>query len=254
MPIGRVHYLPDTVRSESLAGGTAVAIDLLRATTTICHALSAGAAEVRTCEEVAGARHLVDQLGRENCLLGGERGGVRIGGFDLGNSPTEYARERVADKSILFTTTNGTRAISRCLAADRVFIASLVNLSAVCAAIAAQRTDVDIVCAGTNGELTREDILTAGAIVATLSATHPNEWAWNDEALIARDAWHGVTATEQPRQSVLAALRDSVGGRNLVELGFDADIETAAAVDSVPIVPVVAKDNRGPRIVALRET
>jgi 2-phosphosulfolactate phosphatase len=250
MALARVHYLPETVLRDSLAGGTAVVIDLLRATTTLCHALAAGAAEVRICMEVEETRQLAAQLGRDRCLLGGERGGVKIDGFDFGNSPSEYLPERVAGKTLIFTTTNGTRAISSCLGADRVLLASLVNLSAVSAAIAERSGTVDIVCAGTNGQLTREDILAAGAIVATLSSMQGGTWTWNDEALVARDAWHGVAATEQPRDSLLAALRDSIGGRNLVELGYDADIDSAAAVDSVPVVPVVTTDERGPRIVA----
>jgi 2-phosphosulfolactate phosphatase len=255
MPIGRVHYLPAIVESDLLLGSTAVVIDLLRATTTICHALAAGAKEVYAFQETDDARQLAERLGREHCLLGGERGGIKIDGFDLGNSPAEYTRERIAGKTLVFTTTNGTRAIASCLAADRAFLASLVNLSAVSAAIAEQETAVNIVCAGTNGELTREDILAAGAIVASLSAMRETNLTWNDDALIARDAWHGVTATEQPRQSLVAALRDSIGGRNLVELGFDADIAMAAAVDNVPVVPVVVNgdDNskNGAKFVAM---
>jgi 2-phosphosulfolactate phosphatase len=176
---------------------------------------------------------------------------VRIEGFDCGNSPAEYTSERVAGKTLVFTTTNGTRAVARCSAAERVLIASLVNLSAVCGAIADRPGPVDIVCAGTDGCITREDIVTAGAIVDSLcDPSSAVAWRWSDEALVARDAWRGIVATEQPRQSLLAALRDSAGGRNLVALGFDADIVAAAEVDCLTVAPVVAPTGANLRIVS----
>ena len=250
MLLGRVHFLPDTVQAARLRGGVAVVIDLLRATTTVCHALAAGAAEVRPCLEIDEARFLAARLGRERCILGGERSGVRIEGFDCGNSPSEYTRERVAGKTLVFTTTNGTRAIGRVLAADRILLGSLANLSAVCGQIARQLATLDIVCAGTDGGVTREDVLVAGAIVDRLTAANDEAaWQWNDEALIARDAWRAMASGNNFSQTLLAALRDSRGGRNLVELGYDADIVTAAEVDSLSVVPEVLRGDDGMQIV-----
>lgn len=250
MLLGRVHFLPETIEPVRLPGGIAVVIDLLRATTTICHALAAGATDVRTCLEIEEARLLAAKLGRDRCLLGGERAGVRIEGFDCGNSPTEYSRERVAGKTLVFTTTNGTRAIGRVLEADRILLASLANLSAVAGAIAARPATLDIVCAGTDGGITREDVLVAGAIVDRLTATRDKAaWQWNDEALIARDTWRAIASCTDSSQTLLAALRDSRGGRNLVELGYDADIVMAAEVDSLRVVPEVLRADDGLRIV-----
>src|SRR5437773_10831626 len=90
-----VYLVPDLVESAALAGKTAVVIDVLRATTTIVHALAAGAKEVVPCLEVEDARRIAKEVG-ESAVLGGERGGLPIPGFDLGNSPAEYTRERVA--------------------------------------------------------------------------------------------------------------------------------------------------------------
>jgi 2-phosphosulfolactate phosphatase len=250
MLLGRVHLLPETVEPVRLPGGIAVVIDLLRATTTVCHALAAGAAEVRPCLEIDEARLLAANLGRERCLLGGERRGVRIEGFDCGNSPSEYTRERVAGKTLVFTTTNGTRAIGYVLEAEQVLLASLANLSAVCREIAKRPGSLDIVCAGTDAGVTREDVLVAGAIVDRLTAADVRAaWQWNDEALVARDAWRAIARDNDFSQALLAALRDSRGGRNLVELGYDADIVTAAEVDSLGVVPEVLRDEGGLRIV-----
>ncbi len=165
----RTHFLPQLVAPAELAGGASIVIDVLRATTTITAALAAGAREVIPCLEVDDARGVASRVCRPARLcLGGERGGVKIDGFDLGNSPCEYTAARVAGKSVVFTTTNGTRAMLHAAAADEIWLAALVNLQAVVAGCA-QRPRVDILCAGTGGKITREDVLAAGAIAAALT-------------------------------------------------------------------------------------
>src|SRR5262245_39532454 len=116
-----VFLLPALVEPAALAGKTAVVIDVLRATTTIVQALATGAKEIVPLQEVDEARRLAEKLG-EGAILGGERGGVLIPGFDLGNSPAEYTAAKVAGKTVVFTTTNGTRALQRCKMAERVLI------------------------------------------------------------------------------------------------------------------------------------
>ena len=97
-------------------------------------------------------------------MLGGERRGKRIEGFDLGNSPAEYTPEAVGGRRVFITTTNGTRALHHARLARRVVVGAFVNLSAVVASVR-DEPRVDILCAGTDGSETREDILAAGAIV-----------------------------------------------------------------------------------------
>src|SRR5262245_9532828 len=227
-----VYLLPDLVEPAALAGKTAVVIDVLRATTTIVHALAAGAREVVPCLEVDEARQIAARIGG-GTVLGGERGGVAIAGFDLGNSPAEYSRERVGGKTVVFTTTNGTRAMQRCKLAGRMLMGAFVNFSAVCRELAGNDRIV-LVCAGTDGHVTREDTLLAGAIVDDLARS--KKLQLNDQALLAADAWQTAVRLMTDRPLGLM-LRESRGGRNLIDTGQENDIDLAAQMDRFDVVP-----------------
>jgi 2-phosphosulfolactate phosphatase len=235
MPIERqidVYLLPALVEPTDLAGKTAVVIDVLRATTTIVHALAAGATEVAPCQEVNEALRLKTQLG-DQAVLGGEREGLPIAGFDCGNSPAEYTPSRVRGKTLVFTTTNGTRALDRCRHARRVLIGAFVNFSALCRELASE-SEIALVCAGTDGHVTREDTLLAGAIVEDLFKSGQTEL--NDQAEIAADAWQTAVRLLTDRPLGLT-LRASRGGRNLIETGQENDIDLAAQLDKFDFVP-----------------
>jgi 2-phosphosulfolactate phosphatase len=227
-----VHYLPEHAAPQELTGGIVVVTDVLRATTTICHALAAGARQVVPCLEVDEARRRAADLAAESVLLGGERQGLRIDGFHLGNSPSEYTAQRVAGRTIVFTTTNGTKALLRCTAARRVWLGAFVNVSAVAQRLLAQRqvAPLHVVCAGTRGAITAEDVLFAGALAEQL---HTAGCALADSALVARLAWQRAGSSGP----LPAVLRNTQGGRNLQAEGFDADIDTAAQVDALSVVP-----------------
>lgn len=236
------HFLPDLVRPEELAGGTVVVIDVLRASTVITCALAAGAQAVVPTLEVEEARRIAVGIPKGNALLGGEREGLKISGFDLGNSPNEYRPDTVGGRVIVFTTTNGTRAMNRCHNAGRVFVGCFVNLSAVCNAVMSaesSKKSINLLCAGTRGQITREDVLFAGAAVDRLIAAGAvDEMAQNDQARIARASWREILDNQSAMASaVLAAeLRNTQGGRNLKAVGLEADIDDAARIDSRRIV------------------
>src|SRR5579872_6883168 len=149
-----VHLLPSLFEPCDLRGGIAVVIDVLRATSTIVHALAAGATCVVPCGEIEEARRLAAQATPGEVLLAGERDGLRISGFDLGNSPSEYTPARVRGKTIAFTTTNGTRALIRAQEARRLFTGSFSKLTSVVKLAAAETGPVHLVCAGTQGKVT----------------------------------------------------------------------------------------------------
>lgn len=230
-PTIQVHLLPELASEEALAGSTCVVIDVLRATTTIVHMLASGADHVVPCIAIEDAKEKASAI--DGALLGGERGGVRIDGFDLGNSPSEYSPEVVQGHTVIFTTTNGTKAMQRCQRAQRILIGAFVNLSAVCRELADAR-DVHLICAGTAGEVTREDVLLAGAIVDLMTTTGP--WDLNDAAQIAVDAWR--TAEENlVAVPLVERLQKSRGGRNVLAIGLENDIQIAATLDKFDLVP-----------------
>ncbi|MBI1247117.1 2-phosphosulfolactate phosphatase [bacterium] len=219
--------------NADISGTTAAVIDVLRATTTIVHAIAHGADFVTPLLTIEEAKEEASK--NKSALLGGERGGERIEGFDLGNSPAEYTPEVVGGRQILFTTTNGTRAMQACRQASEIFIAAFVNLTSLCNDLA-DHTHISVVCAGTDGEITREDVLLAGAIVDQLTLEKDNSVGLNDQAQIAADAWQdakiGLTRT-----TLTERLKQSRGGRNVLRIGLETDIEIAATLNKFEVVP-----------------
>ena len=222
------------------AGGIAVVIDVLRASTTMITAIARGAARVVPVADVAQARRVAEDLGRD-ALLGGERGGVKIDGFDLGNSPLEYTAARVAGRTVVITTTNGTAALAACRDARAILIGAIVNRAAVAAAIRRLARDGDhvhLVCAGTDGAVSAEDVLAAGAILDAATGAGTDD-VLDDAALAARGFFRRVAARDDLPLALVDEFRRSPGGANLVALGMQADLPAAAAIDSLPLVPTL---------------
>ncbi len=228
----RIYSLPAQIQPGDLAGGVAVVLDVLRASTTIIVALANGATRVIPCADIETARHLAAEDKSGNSLTGGERRGVKIEGFDLDNSPLSYTRDRVAGKTIAFTTTNGTAALLKTEGAARVVIGALVNRQAVVDVLLGDGRPVHLICAGTDGRLTSEDLLGAAAIAAGLARSGRVEMADSATRKAAEHWSEGI-----PARQLIQSLRNSSGGQNLVELGFDQDIVRAAEVDSIALVP-----------------
>jgi 2-phosphosulfolactate phosphatase len=230
----QVHLLPTLAPPGRLKGSVAVVIDVLRATTTIIHALAAGCSTVRPCAEIDEARELAGAMRAGRVLLAGERGGTPIPGFDLGNSPREFTAKLCRKTTLVMTTTNGTRALLRAAEADRALVAGFVNFSAVCEQLRQDVRPVHIVCAGTDGEVTLEDTLLAGAFVDYLCDA--TEVQLNDAARLAWDCY------ETHGRVLIGALEISQGGANLLKLGYDEDIRAAAQIDQFTLVPELRRD------------
>jgi len=239
MPI-HAHLLPRLTAPEELAGGTVVVIDVLRATSVIVTALANGAAAVIPCLEVDEARQIAAKLPPGTALLGGERGGLLIDGFDLANSPHEYGADRVRGRTIVFTTTNGTRAIQQCRLARRILFGSFLNLTSLCDVLQQEQGPVHLLCAGTQDQITREDALLAGAIAARL-AGQGRGGEPNDEASLLAAAWRDFERSCPGGRAEASALgktlRQSRGGRNAISTGNEADIDAVAHLDACPVVP-----------------
>jgi len=229
-----VYLLPELAPPEQLRQSVAVVVDVLRATTSIVHALAAGCTAVLPCAEVDEARTLSGSLPAGRVLLAGERGGLPVPGFDLGNSPRRFTPRACRGLAVVLTTTNGTRALVRCASAARTLVAAFVNYSAVCEQLRHEVRPVCIICAGTEGDVTLEDTLLAGALVDFLHDL--GGVRLNDGARLAWDCFdtHGCCLE--------GAMELSQGGRNLKGLGFEEDIQAAAKVDEFALVPELRSD------------
>ncbi len=212
-------------------------LDILRASSTITTALHSGASAVIPCQEIEEAQEIAGNLSETSdsgVLLGGERMGIMIDGFDLDNSPARYSADMVTGKQIVFTTSNGTRALKRAVQADRILIGSFLNLAAVVKELSQSSGVVYLVCAGTDGAVTGEDCLCAGAIAAGLQEITSEKLTLDDASRMVVDYYR--TQISGPR-GLLTAMRASQGGRNLIQRGFEEDIRLCSECDRYSVLP-----------------
>jgi 2-phosphosulfolactate phosphatase len=212
--------------AEAVSSPLAVAIDVLRATSTITQALASGYRSVLCCTEVEEARELAGA--QASAMLGGERRCLRIPGFDFGNSPSEYAGEPAAE-TVVLSTTNGTKLlVAAAERSERVLVASMLNLGAVVEAVRADPADeVAILCAGVRGELCLDDAYVAGRIAEQLDG------AETDSAVAAIRL---ARSFANPYQGLAA----SQSARNLLAANLPQDIEWCARESVVGVVPRLA--------------
>lgn len=156
-------------QEEELRDKTAVVVDVLRASSTMITALHNRAKGIIPVADMGDASKISQNLDSPHYLLCGEKDGVKIEGYDLGNSPLDYTEEQVEDKTIILNTTNGTKAIKRAGLANEVIIGSFLNLETLITALKKVETDIVLVCAGWKGRLALEDLLCAGNIIYELT-------------------------------------------------------------------------------------
>jgi 2-phosphosulfolactate phosphatase len=202
---------------HDLSGTVCVVFDILRATSSIMTALANGARAVIPVLEISEALLFVEQ--RPQILLAGERHGLRIGkdlaagvDFDLGNSPREFTTDKVQGKTIVMTTTNGTRALRACSGASAVLVGSFLNLNSLAAFLRARRPEhLLLVCSGTYEEAAYEDTLAAGGLCDLLWSDGVNGQV-SDSAQIAREIFRAA------RGDLLGAMRHSKNARRLAAI------------------------------------
>jgi 2-phosphosulfolactate phosphatase len=225
-------FTPSEIDESEVKGKIVAVIDVLRVCTTMAYAMSRGSERIIPVESIEAAMNLAASLDKKVTLLGGEREGKKIDGFDLGNSPLEYTTEVVKGKTLILATTNGTRAISMSQGAKEVLIASFVNMSAVAEYLAAVAEEpIVIVCAGKESTFAFEDAACAGMLIDRLC--QGGNCDLNDGAHAARLLYR------QTQQSILVLLRNCEHGRYLESIGFGQDLEVCGRVDSLNILPIV---------------
>ena len=212
--------------------GCVVVIDVLRASTVICTALSNGAREIIPFADPDKAKSQ-RALAGTNALLCGERGGVRIAGFDLGNSPAEYTGEIVGGKSLYYASTNGSVALAQSPPGVETIVAGFVNLTAAAEHIDRIGMATLIVCSGREGGFSLEDAVCAGALIARLWEVSEHAEPATDSAYAAQSLWDGY------KKDPAMALWQSDHGKYLITLGFGTDLATCAEIDSLQVVPTM---------------
>ncbi len=218
-----------------VAGVTVIVIDQIRASVTMTAALSARAPFIEPVLTVEDAFTRAAALRADGipALIGGERAGIAVPGFDLDNSPRNYTEARIAGRPLVFTTSNGTASLLHVRRAHRILVGSLSNLSAIVDAVATDPRPVHILCAGTRDEISLDDCLPAGAMVQRLTAMGRTLGS-DDSARMCLSLWRDTLAS---KGGIASTLRESRGGRNLSRIGLDADIDFCALVDHLPVLP-----------------
>lgn len=212
-------------------GDLIIVVDVLRCSSTIVTALANGARMIIPAKTLREARKM--RVENPDYLLGGERGGLRPKGFNLGNSPLEYTREKVFGKIIVLTTTSGTRALIYSKDAKWVLVGSLLNAGAVAEkaiSIAdSEGINVSVIQSGTNGKFSLEDFLCAGAIISMLP---------KDNISLSDSAQAALLAFKHAESNLCANLMKSEHSKRLVKLGLTEDIKFSCQINMFAIVPL----------------
>jgi 2-phosphosulfolactate phosphatase len=183
-------------------------------------------------EDMGEASKISQNVDSDDYLLCGEKDGVKIEGYDLGNSPLEYTRERVEGKTLIFNTTNGTKAIKRSLGSSTIYIASFLNITSVTNALKLEKNDIVLVCAGWKGRMALEDMLLAGNIVYNLTeGTLPD--SSTDGAKVAFGLY------EKYSDDIRSVIFQSNHAERLKEILGTDDLDYCSQTDICDLIPLL---------------
>ena len=230
-----VYFTPLGITGQAIAGNPVVVIDVLRATSSIVAAMSNGARAVVPAATADEALRVAKNLESDDVLLAGERGGHRIEGFALGNSPLEMTEEAVKDKTLVMATTNGTGTLVAADPGRPVLVGAITNFSALMKRARKEvrgNGELTVLCAGRERMFALEDAYVAGRVVqALLPDGKRKNVALNDAAIAALELVRRYG--DRWRRAILA----SAHANSLKELGYKADVEAVTEVDAFDIVP-----------------
>ena len=213
---------------HNLSETTVVVIDVLRATTVITTALANGAEAIIPVTEIDEAKSLAEELAVPNLLLAGERQALLIPGFDLGNSPLAFCADRVRDKLIIMTTSNGTRALQAAKQAPGILVGCLLNAAAIAKELLAQE-HIMLLCSGTANRADMSDCMAAAAILTELQ---------NLGVKLDMDDFARLCLAFYVSSNIHESLSSSLHGKRLLHLGLEQDIRYCSQLNSLDIVPV----------------
>lgn len=215
---------PDLIHQHSLKGKVVVVVDIFRATSCIVTGLSNGVKTIRPVGEIEECL----ELGNQGYLMAGERDGIMVDGFNMGNSPFEYQSEEVIEKKIAISTTNGSQAIIKSKEADEIIIGAFLNLDAVGEHIRESKKDIVIHCAGWKGSPNLEDTLFAGALIDECAEEIT---AIGDSALLAHQLYIAN------HENLYGIAKQSSHAERLVGFGIEQDLEFCMTENEYQVVP-----------------
>jgi 2-phosphosulfolactate phosphatase len=226
-----VYHTPELAPAGQLPD-CAIAIDVLRATSTMVAALAAGAEGIQAFIDMKELMAHSESWPADRRLRAGERGGAKVEGCDLGNSPLDCTEAVMGGKRLFMSTTNGTRTLNRIAESKTVLAAALTNRSSVVDYLLKLNPEtVWIVGSGWEGSYALEDTVCAGAIVYRLHKQLGQVYG-NDEAVAAESLF------EQWQDNMVGLMHLASHGQRLLRLECHADIEYCATLDALPVVPI----------------
>ncbi len=205
-----------------------VVIDVLRATSAICTAFEFGVDKIIPVGSVEEA----NDYKSKGYLVGAERNGEMLEGFDFGNSPISYTDPRIKNQTVVLTTTNGTKAIELAKNNFMVVIGAFTNISALCNWLKNQQRDLILLCSGWKGRVNLEDTMFAGAVVDRLFDDSTYD-SFSDSSLAAQHLY--LKAKDDPQKF----LRNSIHKRRLAKLNLKEDIKYSLQFDKSSQIPVL---------------
>lgn len=217
------------IKPEKFKDRIVVVIDVLRATSVMVTALNNGCNKIIPVKEIEEAIDIASK-DRNKYLLGGERGGIKIDKFDFSNSPLDYTEDIVKGKSLIMTTTNGTRAIKNSEEAEKIFIGALINGRVVAEKLAKLNKDVTFVNAGTDGEFSMDDFITSGYIINCLRDIMKNHCSLTDIAKTSEYVYIN-------NPSIISFVKDALHYKRMKELRYNEDLRYCLSKDLINIVP-----------------
>ncbi len=226
-----IQLVPSPPNSNILLNRTVVVIDVLRATSVMVHAMSQGASEIIPVATVEEAFQMRKVLPRHSAILGGERGSKKIPGFDLGNSPKEYVAERVKGKTLILTTTNGTKAFYLVSTAKKILVGSFLNIGVTAQKCLELNRDLFIFPSGDEGNFSLEDNLCGGMLIERMMKISRRRIALTDASHCAQILY------ERYKNNIVEAFHLSHHGKELIKRGFGEDLVYCAQIDITNIVP-----------------